>query len=102
MPKDFGRNECSHGTHFSDETQASKASLCSQRTSFATRYLLPYLPEFLKKYPLIEMHLELAERMPDLEAENIDVLIGMSFSATGNVVQRPLALDMCYAPLRNI
>lgn len=58
---------------------------------FAATYIIPHLKEFLFKYPKIELTLELAERMPDINSEAIDVLIGMSISATGNVIQKRIA-----------
>lgn len=58
---------------------------------FGTAYIVPHLSEFLTLYPKIELELELAERHPDVNAEAIDVLIGMSISATGDVIQRRIA-----------
>ena len=58
---------------------------------FASVYIVPHLEEFLKQFPDVRLNLELAERMPDLEKENVDVLIGMSLSAEGNAVQRRIS-----------
>jgi len=58
---------------------------------FAFSYIIPYLKEFLLKYPDIELNLEFAERIPDLQTESIDVVIGMSLSATGDVIQKKIA-----------
>jgi DNA-binding transcriptional LysR family regulator len=58
---------------------------------FANAYIIPHLKEFLTKYPHIELNLELAERVPDLNSEAIDVLIGMSVSATGDAIQKRIA-----------
>lgn len=55
---------------------------------FAAAYIVPYLQKFLTRFPEIEVCLELGERIPDLEFEGIDVLIGMSLSATGDVIQK--------------
>lgn len=68
---------------------------------FATSYILPHIREFLKKYPKIELNLELAERVPDLHAEAIDVLIGMSIPATGDAIQKRIATTsytICASP----
>lgn len=57
--------------------------------------------EFLSKYPKIELNLELAERVPDLNLEAIDVLIGMSISATGDAIQKRIATtsySFCASP----
>jgi DNA-binding transcriptional LysR family regulator len=58
---------------------------------FAVTYIIPHLKEFLEKYPQIDIDLELAERIPDLNLEPIDILIGMSISATGDIVQKKIA-----------
>lgn len=68
---------------------------------FAASYIVPHMKEFLMKYPKIELNLELAERVPDLNAEEIDILIGMSISATGYVIQKRIATtsySFCAAP----
>jgi DNA-binding transcriptional LysR family regulator len=68
---------------------------------FATSYIVPHVREFLLKYPHIELNLELAERVPDLSAEAIDVLVGMSISATGDAIQKRIATtfySLCASP----
>lgn len=68
---------------------------------FAITYIIPHIKEFLLKYPKIELNLELAERIPDLNLEAIDVLIGMSISATGDVIQKRIATtsySFCASP----
>lgn len=68
---------------------------------FAASYIVPHMKEFLLRYPKIEMNLELAERIPDLNAEAIDVLIGMSISATGDSIQKRIATtsySFCASP----
>lgn len=68
---------------------------------FATSYIVPHMREFLLKYPKIELNLELAERVPDLNLEAIDVLIGMSISATGDAIQKRIATtsySFCASP----
>lgn len=59
------------------------------------------MKEFLLKFPEIELNLELAERVPDLNLEAIDVLIGMSISATGDAIQKRIATtsySFCASP----
>lgn len=63
---------------------------------FALSYIVPHMKEFLVRYPKIELNLELAERVPDLSLEAIDVLIGMSISATGDAIQRRIGTT-CYS-----
>jgi DNA-binding transcriptional LysR family regulator len=58
---------------------------------FAASYIVPHVKEFLLRYPKVELNLELAERVPDLNAEAIDVLIGMSISVTGDAIQKRIA-----------
>jgi DNA-binding transcriptional LysR family regulator len=68
---------------------------------FATAYIIPYMKEFLLKYPKIEINLELAERYPDLNLEAIDVVIGMSISAIGDAIQKRIATtsySFCASP----
>lgn len=55
---------------------------------FAAAYIVPHLKEFLAKYPEVQLNLELAERIPDLENEALDVVIGMSIPAAENVIQK--------------
>lgn len=58
---------------------------------FASAYLLPHIKEFLKDYPGLALELELAERIPDLEKEGIDVQIGMSMPSEGlSTVQKKI------------
>lgn len=58
---------------------------------FAASYIIPHVESFLLKYPKIHLNLELAERIPDLHSEKVDVVIGMSISASGDVIQRKIA-----------
>lgn len=57
---------------------------------FAEAHIIPYVKEYLKKYPKIELHLELAERIPDINVEPVDIVIGLSISATGEAIQREI------------
>ncbi len=56
--------------------------------NFGHKFIVPHIKEFLTKYPHIELKLELAERVPDLNLEPLDVVIGMSIPATGDVIQK--------------
>ncbi len=49
---------------------------------FAEHIILPKLPLFLKNYPKLTLKLELAERFPDLNREEIDLLLGVSLEMT--------------------
>jgi DNA-binding transcriptional LysR family regulator len=68
---------------------------------FAKSYIVPHMKEFLTKFPKIELDLELAERIPDFNLEAIDVVIGMSISATGDAIQKRIATTsyvLCASP----
>jgi len=56
--------------------------------NFANTCIVPHVKEFLQKYPKIDLNLELAERIPDLNNEGIDIMIGMSISAPGDAIQK--------------
>jgi DNA-binding transcriptional LysR family regulator len=45
---------------------------------FAHHYLIPKLPQFLTKYPQLKLTFDLAERMPDLASEAIDIIFGVT------------------------
>ena len=51
---------------------------------YAEHSILPHLPAFLNTYPKLQLNLELIERFPDLDREEIDIVVGLS---------RPLSLD---------
>ena len=53
-------------------------------------YLIPYLKEFLERYPKIRLHIEMTQTMPDLEKEKIDVVVGLSGGIPGHWIQRTL------------
>lgn len=56
---------------------------------FAKQFLNPAINLFLTKYPLIYLNLEWAERMPDIEKEAVDIVMGMSVPAESlNIIQK--------------
>lgn len=57
---------------------------------YASIHIFPYLEEFITAYPDIILDIELSERVPDLHAEGIDIMIGMSLKASGEIVQKPI------------
>lgn len=58
---------------------------------FAKQFLNPNIDQFLDKYPEIYLNLEWAERVPDMEKEGVDVLIGMSMQPeSSSVIQKKL------------
>lgn len=100
---EVGVNYCLQCRRIMEEVEAASALISQVKAvpcgilkivsgrHFATSYIIPHMKEFLSEYPKIELNLELAERVPDLNAEAIDVLIGMSISATGDAIQKRIA-----------
>lgn len=58
---------------------------------FAEDIILPRLDEFLKKYPKLTLQLELAERLPDLIREEIDLVFGISIEAYPDFVKKSIS-----------
>lgn len=100
---DVGTDYCHQCRRILEEVEAANA-LASQLKAvpsgslkvvsgrhFGSTYIVPHIQEFLLTYPKIELNLELAERIPDINAEGIDVVIGMSVSASGDVIQKRIA-----------
>lgn len=57
---------------------------------FAASYIIPHVESFLSEYPQIHLNLELGERIPDLQNERVDIVIGMSLSASGDAIQKKI------------
>ena len=53
-------------------------------------YVLPYLKEFLERYPKLRLHIEFTQTMPDLEKEKVDIVVGLSKGIPVNWIQRTL------------
>lgn len=70
--------------------------------AFAKAHLLPVIPVFLKRYPELELNLELSDRSVDFASEGIDVAIRFTEQITDtSVVARKLAANkrvICAAP----
>lgn len=100
---EIGLNYCSQCKRILEEVEEASALISQVKAvphgvlkvvsgrHFAAFYIIPHMKEFLLKYPKIELNLELAERIPDLNLESIDVMIGMSISATGDAIQKRIA-----------
>jgi DNA-binding transcriptional LysR family regulator len=68
---------------------------------FANEYLLPYLAEFMTLYPKLIPNIELAERFPDFNEENIDILFGVSLEGPPDLVRTRIATTryiLCASP----
>lgn len=55
---------------------------------FANKILFPKLQQFLKIYPKLNMVINVSERVPDLEKENIDLAIGFSLPSPNEIVMQ--------------
>lgn len=53
-------------------------------------FVLPNLKEFLSRYPKLRLNMEFTQTMPDLEKENVDVVVGLSVGIPVNCIQRTL------------
>lgn len=68
---------------------------------FAETFIIPHLKEFMTKYPKVIINLELAERVPDILKENIDIVFGMSIQGPQDAVQKKIAMTryvICASP----
>lgn len=68
---------------------------------FAITYLLPKLPEFMQLNPNLRVHFQLAERFPNLEKEDIDILFGVSIEGSAELIRRRVTTTryvLCASP----
>ncbi|CAG9167799.1 LysR family transcriptional regulator [Cupriavidus respiraculi] len=63
----------------------------SMAPTFGLEYVLPLLPAFLQRHPLIRPDWRFENRPVDLVAEGYDAAIGGGFALSPGVVSRPLA-----------
>lgn len=59
--------------------------------TFGAEYILPLLPAFFARYPLIRADWQFDNRQVDLIAENFDAAIGGGIDLAPGIVSRPLA-----------
>lgn len=86
------------------ESQKQATGILHITTSryFALEYLFPRLPEFMQQNPKLRIRLDLAERFPDLSAEGIDILFGVSMSGPEELVQKRVTTTryvLCASPI---
>jgi LysR family transcriptional regulator for bpeEF and oprC len=60
-------------------------------TAFGRHLLVPALPDFMKRYPDIELDLRLNDRLVDLIAERVDLAVRMGSTRPQNYVARRIA-----------
>ena len=61
-------------------------------SSFAQRFLLPGLPDFLARYPNVQLHVGEGDRLIDLVAEGVDCAIRIGKPADSGLVGRKLGM----------
>lgn len=68
---------------------------------FANKYIIPYLPEFIRQYPKIHLKLSLGHLMPKMIEEKVDVVVGVYGEAPPDAIQRAVIQTrrmMCASP----
>lgn len=75
-------------SHSKEEPEGLLKIVCGPH--IANLYVLPHLKEFLTRYPKLRLHLEFTQKTPDLEKENIDVVIGLSRGLPANCMQKTI------------
>lgn len=58
---------------------------------FGEKYIVNHMKEFIAKYPNLNVNLELSDRFPDLEKENIDILCGVGEDGPEHLVRKKIA-----------
>lgn len=61
-------------------------------TLLTRTFLLPHLPDFLERYPLIDLHLGQGDRLVDLVREGVDCVIRAGEPADSGMIMRRLAM----------
>lgn len=68
---------------------------------YAKTHIMPKLAAFLKKFPKIELMIEIAEILPNFSAKKMDILYGISAAGSENLVQKRVAVTryvLCASP----
>lgn len=96
-----------------EQLTAAEQAICSKQDKacgeltimcnrhFAMTQIIPRLDTFLSENPNLRLHFELAERFPDLSAENIDIVFGIAMDNASELVQRRVATTryvLCASP----
>ncbi len=58
---------------------------------FGERFIINYLKEFMTLYPDLKFDIELADRFPDIEKENFDILCGIGHEGPDHLVRKKIA-----------
>jgi len=68
---------------------------------FTNKYIIPYLAEFIERYPKIHLKLDLRHLMPNMIEEKVDVVVGVYGVAPPDAIQRSVIQTrriMCASP----
>lgn len=68
---------------------------------FGEVYVLPFITKFMRHYPELELQIEMADRIPNIEAENIDLVVGLMGSIPPHFTRRKIKEDryiLCASP----
>ena len=74
-----------------DTGEPAGAIKVSMSLTFGVDYIVPLLPEFLKRYPKVRPEWRFGSRQVDLVAEGFDAAIGGGIELAPGMVSRPLA-----------
>lgn len=74
-----------------DQSEPAGVLKLSMSPTFGTAYILPFLPEFLARYPMIKPEWTFENRQVDLIAEGYDAAIGAGFDLAPGMIARTLA-----------
>ena len=74
-----------------DTGEPAGAIKVSMSLTFGVDYIVPLLPEFLKRYPKVRPEWRFESRQVDLVAEGFDAAIGGGIELAPGMVSRPLA-----------
>ena len=66
----------------------------SAQPNFALRWLIPHLPAFRARHPLIDVHVVTSHRRPEFPADDTDVAIRLGQHWTGVVADRLFGSDL--------
>ncbi|MCF6775782.1 LysR family transcriptional regulator [Thiotrichales bacterium 19X7-9] len=73
----------------------------SSNPYFAEAHLVSILQEYLSQFPEVDVELYTEERMPDLNKEAIDIVIGVNFPAPDDIVRKVIGKTryiLCASP----
>lgn len=68
---------------------------------FGERFIISYMNEFTALYPDLKLDIELADRFPDIDKENIDILCGIGHEGPDHLVRKKIATTrhvLCATP----